>query len=92
MRGIEVYAPWQSERHAFLAYLVTLDGWDVPHFELDRIDVNGGYAPGNLRFVTKRQNVNNRRTLAALEVTIKELRNEIEQLHARIRHYECGTA
>src|SRR3974390_513045 len=50
-RGIGVYRAWRKDRRAFLAYLVTLSGWDEPLLEIDRIDNEKGYEPGNLRFI-----------------------------------------
>lgn len=82
-RGIRVWSEWESERRGFLAYLVTLDGWDEPRLELDRIDVDKGYEPGNLRFVTKQANTNNRRSMQQLQARIAEL-------EARLRHCTCG--
>jgi hypothetical protein len=84
-RGISVHAPWRADRAAFLAYLVTLDGWDQPALELDREDVNKGYEPGNLRFITKRENSKNKRKVGVLEARIAEL-------EARLRSCKCGTA
>lgn len=84
-RGIEVYAPWRADRAQFLAHLVTLEGWDKPELELDRIDVNKGYEPGNLRFITKRANRNNVRK-------IRDLQQRIFELEEHLRHCQCGAA
>lgn len=78
-RGITVW--WGKDKRAFLAYLITLEGWNLPHLELDRTDVNRGYEPGNLRFITKRQNQWNRRS-------VQELQKRIDELEARLRYYE----
>jgi len=51
-RGIRVYQEWVANRRAFLAYLMTLTGWDNPSLQIDRVDNDGHYEPGNLRFVT----------------------------------------
>ena len=72
-----------ADRRAFLAYLISLDGWDNPDLDLDRIDNNGNYEVGNLRFVTKSQNNYNRRR-------VSELQAEVKKLRARIRSLECG--
>jgi hypothetical protein len=82
-RGIHVWGPWRKDRRAFLTYLVSLEGWDKPAFDLDRIDVNKGYEPGNLRFLSAGENRGgNKRTVASLQLRIHEL-------EARIRHLEC---
>lgn len=88
-RGIHVYAPWRESlgvgrvakgRADFLAYLLTLDGWDRPELELDRIDVDKGYEPGNLRFVSRAENTLNKRKVWQLQRRIKELEAEVERL------------
>lgn len=80
-RGIALYEPWHTDKAAFLRYVLTLDGWDKPHLELDRIDVNKGYEPGNLRFVTRQANSANKRK-------VQEMQRYIIELEARIRHLE----
>ena len=87
-RGIAVAPEWRSGaagRREFLAYLLTLDGWDRPEFDLDRINNDAGYEPGNLRFVTKSENIRNRRTVAALQREVDDLRHRLrraeEQIH-----------
>ena len=71
-KGITVYDGWRAynceisdaERaekiHKFYKYSIEL-GWK-PGLEIDRIDNNKGYYPGNIRFITLRGNVNNRST------------------------------
>lgn len=83
-RGISVWKPWREDRRAFLEYLVSLGGWDDPQLELDRIDNDRGYAPGNLRFVSRRQNANNRRTISGLQNRITELERENRDLRSRL--------
>ena len=84
-RGIRVYEPWRADRAAFLRYLVSLEGWDDPALELDREDVDKGYEPGNLRFVSHARNQANRRKIGVLQTRIAEL-------EARLRHCSCGAA
>jgi hypothetical protein len=86
-RGIAVHPAWLDDRAAFLRYLVGLDGWDVPALQLDRIDNNRGYEPGNLRFVTRSQNMSNKRKIKARDV--EHLRVELRRLEAEnadLRH------
>jgi hypothetical protein len=80
-RGIYLYEPWRTDKAAFLRYVVTLEGWDQPHLELDRIDVNKGYEPGNLRFVTRQVNRYNQRK-------VQDMQRYILELEARVRHLE----
>lgn len=61
-RGIKVYEPWLNDLVTFVEYLATLEGNDNPELLLDRIDNDGDYAPGNLRFVTRSDSQRNRRT------------------------------
>lgn len=60
-RGIKVCEAWMRDRRSFGVYLTTLPGWDDPTLLLDRIDNDGDYEPGNLRFVTSSESNHNRR-------------------------------
>lgn len=84
-RGISVHPPWREDRSLYLAHLVSLEGWDDPSLEVDRIDVDRGYEPGNIRFVTKRANRNNQRK-------IRDMQAEIDRLRECLRHCKCGAA
>lgn len=82
-RGIRMHPEWLTPegKRQYLSYLTTLDGWDNAELELDRIDNNKGYQPGNLRFTDRKTNANNKRTVQKLE-------QENEQLKERIRYLE----
>lgn len=84
-RGIRVHEPWRKDRAAFLQYLVTLPGWDQPDLEMDRINTDGSYAPGNLRFVSRADNMLNKRS-------VQEMQQRIDDLERRLRHCKCGPA
>lgn len=60
-RGIRVHDAWVQDRNEFLKYLVTLPGHDNYQLTVDRIDNDGNYEPGNLRFATKLQQSQNQR-------------------------------
>lgn len=60
-RGIQIYPIWLKNWRAFAEYLMTLPGWNDASLVLDRIDNNGNYEPGNLRFVTWTESNHNRR-------------------------------
>lgn len=87
-RGVHVCRDWVENKGSFLRYVQTLPGWDEPALEMDRINVNRGYEPGNIRFITRRGNVNNRRDIADLERKIRNLEAENATLKARIRRLE----
>lgn len=87
--GITVHKPWRDDRTKFLLYVQTLAGWDKPELEMDRTDVNKGYTPNNLRFVTRSVNMANRRSVTALQKEVADLRSRLrraeESLHDRDR-------
>lgn len=58
-RGIEVKF---VDRASFIDYLLDLPGYENLSLVLDRIDNDGHYEPGNLRFVTRSESQVNRRT------------------------------
>lgn len=65
-RGIKMTEPWYDKEkrrineRSFFEWAYS-HGWESG-LQLDRIDVNGDYGPGNCRFVTCRQNQRNRRS------------------------------
>lgn len=94
-RGITVHDEWIKDRWSFLRYVQTLPGWDNPELQLDRIDNDSGYAPGNLRFVTCSENAKNKRhanvmsqKIISLEKENAKLRKTVEELRARVRYLE----
>lgn len=60
-RGIKLYEPWINDAKSFIKYCMTLPGWDNPNLKLDRINNEGNYEPGNLRFTTNYISILNRR-------------------------------
>ena len=86
-RGIFVFDGWRTDKRAFLLHVQTLAGWDDPELEMDREDNDRGYEPGNIRFISRSENSNNRRQVPALQRKfdaalrrIAELERELETL------------
>lgn len=61
-RGIQIFPAWETDFLAFLDFMKTL-GPRPPGWSLDRIDVNGHYEPGNLRWASPLMQANNKRDL-----------------------------
>jgi len=83
MRGITVAQEWRDNKKAFLTHVQTLSGWDIPSLEMDRIDCDKGYEPGNVRFITRKENMLNKRKMGDKEHYIREL-------ESRLRSCKCG--
>ena len=65
-RGITVCDEWRNDFMAF--YNWAMDNGYEEHLTIDRIDNNGNYEPSNCRWVTIREQCNNRRTNRTFEV------------------------
>lgn len=50
-RGIRVHRGWLNNYPAFLKYVLSLPGWYTPGAELTRIDSDGDFEPGNLKWM-----------------------------------------
>ena len=97
-RGIRVYPDWNTGtagkwrsgtegRRKYLTHLLTLEGWDQPHLDIDRINVDGNYEPGNLRFTTRKDNMLNRRSVPAMQDEIARLRSDLRRAEEEIYSY-----
>ena len=58
-RGIDMDDEWRNDFQIFEDYCLS-NGWK-DGLQIDRIDNNKGYAPNNVRFVTRKQNLRNKR-------------------------------
>ncbi len=60
-RGIKVCAEWLGNIKLFVEYLITLPGYNDESLVLDRVNNDGNYEPGNLRFAIWSESACNRR-------------------------------
>lgn len=79
-RGIQVFHDWLSNPQAFIDYITNLPNYGLDNFtSLDRIDNDGNYEPGNLRWATPyTQTRNSRKSKLEPEdiVKIRDLFND----------------
>lgn len=69
-RGIKICTEWQNDFMAFSDYVIKLPNYNTPGFNsLDRINNNGNYEPGNVRWATSIIQNNNRRNNKHLGAT-----------------------
>jgi hypothetical protein len=60
-RGISMFPPWVNDFKLFYDYVSCLANFGEKHYSLDRIENNGDYEPGNLRWTRRSiQNTNKR--------------------------------
>ena len=60
-RGITMFEDWKENFQAFYDYVSMLENYGEKNYSLDRIENNGNYEPGNVRWATKKQQSRNTR-------------------------------
>lgn len=60
-RGILMCDEWKNNFQAFYDYVSKLAHFNEENYTIDRIDVNGNYAPGNVKWSTSKEQARNRR-------------------------------
>lgn len=72
-RGISIYEPWIHSFDSFYDYVSKLPGFGKDGLQLDRINNDGNYEPGNLRWATRREQTLNSRNCLNKKAEIKTL-------------------
>lgn len=60
-RGIKICDEWASNFQAFFDYVSALPHFGEPGYSIDRINNDGNYEPGNVRWATRTEQNRNRR-------------------------------
>lgn len=83
-RGISMCVEWQNDFMKFYKHI----GPAPDGTTLDRIDVNGNYEPGNVRWATPKQQANNTRSNIYVDenMTLMEFAESINQPYKKIYH------
>lgn len=68
-----MHEPWRDDFMAFESWFQENLGPCPPGCSLDRIDNDGNYEPGNLRWATPTEQNGNRRTAKVLQVELNTL-------------------
>ena len=60
-RGIKIYPLWRHDFLKFFEYIESLPDYGIKGMTIDRINTNGNYEPGNLRWATPHMQCVNQR-------------------------------
>ena len=69
-RGIKIYKRWINNPKLFIDYIKKLPDYGVENYTLDRINNDGNYVPGNLRWASKSIQIQNRNSYIYFKDTI----------------------
>ncbi len=75
-RGVQVWQPWRDNPSTFVKWLLDNLGARPKNHTLDRINNNGNYAPGNLRWATYATQGQNSRHTKLTENDIHNIREK----------------
>lgn len=98
-RGISIYPAWIDNFQAFYDYVSQLEHFGEKGYSLDRIDNNGNYAHGNLRWANQKSQCRNKRNNHLVEyngvkMTLAEISNlsgiPYKTLWNRFKHGDIG--
>ena len=60
-RGISVCEEWTNSFLSYYNYVSKLNNYDVDRYSIDRINNNGNYEPGNIKYSTQSDQMANQR-------------------------------
>ncbi len=60
-QGIKMHPPWRNKEKGFRAFLDHIGARPSKRHSLDRVDPHRGYAPGNVRWATDKQQARNKK-------------------------------
>ena len=89
-RGITVAKEWTSWENGFVLFLEHVGKRPTPKHSLDRIDTNGNYEPGNVRWATSKEQCANRRIKRIENFSNEDILNEIRK-RGLLNAQSCGT-
>lgn len=74
-RGITLHEEWINNPKDFIEYVSKLENFGEIGYSIDRVDNDGNYEPGNLRWATHEQQVQNTRRNVLNPEIVREIRN-----------------
>lgn len=85
-RGIRIYEPWRTDPTPFIEWITENLGPRPEGCSLDRIDNDGDYEPGNLRWATQLVQARNKRSIWRLTQERDALRAQLAAVMQSVKH------